>query len=105
MKHKFYSIYDSKVEAFMPPFLMRNKGEAIRAFGQTVNDPKSNLCQWPADFTLFEIGEFDEYTGQINGYDIKLALGTALEHKRSEPIQDMKTLGLRANEPMKQVKQ
>lgn len=84
MKSKVFTIYDSKAEAFMNPFLMSKKGQAIRAFENSINDPSTQFHQHPADYTLFEIGEFDDETGNYSMYDAKLNLGTALEFIKKE---------------------
>lgn len=81
MKLKVYTVYDSKVEAYLPPFFMKNKGEVLRAWETTVNDPQSNMCKFPADFTLFEIGEFDDQSGVVSMYEAKVSYGLALEYK------------------------
>lgn len=83
MKLKMYSVYDCKVEAYLQPFFMRSKGEALRAWGQTVNDEQTQFCRHPADFTLFEIGEFEENSCKFKIYESKIALGTALEFKNN----------------------
>lgn len=81
MKLKMFTVYDSKVEAYLQPFYMQSKGEALRAWGETVNDEKSNIGKHPADYTLFELGEYDNLTGQISQYEAKIALGTGIEFK------------------------
>lgn len=75
-----FVVYDSAAEAYGLPFYQRTIGEALRGFSQAVKDPNSQLSRSPADFTLFEIGHFDEFSGTIEMYDAKKSLGTALEH-------------------------
>lgn len=79
MKLKLYSIYDSKLEAYAQIFSMPTKGAAIRAWISTVNDRSTDINKYPADYTLFEIGEFDDQTGNLTCHHAKLNLGTALE--------------------------
>lgn len=81
MISKVFCVYDSKMEAYMNPFLMATKGQAIRAFSDTANDPQSAFSKHPEDYTLFEIGEYDDSTGRYAMYDAKIALGIALEFK------------------------
>lgn len=83
MQLKIYTVYDSKVEAYLQPFYVRSKGEAIRAFTETVNDPQSLVGKHPADYTLFEIGEFDDQTAKIKSLAANISLGTAIEFLRS----------------------
>lgn len=81
MKLKIFCVYDCKVEAFLTPFFMSTKGEALRAWGTTVNDPSTNFFKYPGDYTLFELADFDSLTAAIVPHSAKVSLGTALEHK------------------------
>lgn len=87
MKHKMFTVYDSKVNAYNQPFFMRSRGEATRGWSDTVNDPKTNFNKHPEDFTLFELGEYDDENGVITQYEAKIAVGTALEYLK--PIQQV----------------
>lgn len=82
MKSKFFTVYDSKTEVYLQPFLMQTKGAAIRAFADTVNDQSSQFAKHPEDFTLFEIGEYDDTTANMIAYDVKQPLGLAKEFQR-----------------------
>jgi hypothetical protein len=66
MIYKAYSIYDSKVGSYMQPFFVRSKGEAIRMVMNELTREDSNLTKYPADFTLFEIGEYDDSNGNLS---------------------------------------
>lgn len=79
MKSKVFVVYDAKVEAYLTPHILRSRGEAIRGFGHAVNDANSLFNKSPADFTYFEIGEYDDQTGVISMYEAKVPLGTAVE--------------------------
>ena len=80
MKQKLFTIYDVKAEAYLRPFTAPTKGLALRSFIDAANDPREPMNKHAADYTLFEIGEWDEIAGTIKMYDAKLPLGTALEH-------------------------
>lgn len=67
MKLFCFSVHDTKVGAFMPPFFMRSKGEAVRAFMDNAADGTSQLSKHPEDFALWNIGEFDDVSGQFTG--------------------------------------
>jgi len=82
MVNKMYTVYDSKAEAFLVPFFMRTKGEALRAWQQAVNDEQTQFSKYPSDFTLFEIGEYDDSTGTVVMHEAKISLGSALEFKK-----------------------
>lgn len=60
---KTFSIFDSKAQAFLPPFQMATTGLAHRAFADCVNNPEHNFGHHPEDYTIIELGEFDDSTG------------------------------------------
>lgn len=78
---KIYTVYDSKVEAYLRPFFMQSRGEAIRAFTDAVNDQNTQFNKHPEDFTLFELGMYDDQNGGIEMHTAKVSLGTAVEFK------------------------
>lgn len=82
MKLKIFAIYDDKACAYLPPFFLPTKNMAIRAFGDCANDPKHQFGSNPADYTLFELGEFDDTLGHITVGKTNRSHGTALDHKR-----------------------
>lgn len=82
---KVLSVYDSKVKTFEKPLFMRNRAEAIRSWAQASNDPATSFYAHPSDFSLMEIGEFDEETGKFtNTEPAPENLGLAAQFKRPE---------------------
>lgn len=79
---KVYSIFDSKVEAFMQPFYCKSKGEAIRSITEAVNDPKTSLSKYPEDFTLFELGSWDDSNCKFGLHSTPYSLGLLVEFKK-----------------------
>ena len=63
MKLKACSIYDSKSQAWMTPMFFQATAQAMRSFGDAINDGKSEFAKHPEDYTLFEVGEFDPQNG------------------------------------------
>ena len=82
MFYKVFTVYDAKAECYMQPFTMRSRGEAVRAFEQSANDPQNNIGRFAEDFTLFEIGEYDDATGRMSQFDALVALGCAIEYRK-----------------------
>ncbi|QCQ85097.1 nonstructural protein [Blackfly microvirus SF02] len=83
---KIYTINDSKASFYMQPFYARQNGEAIRTFAQAVNDtsnPNNLMARSPADYSLYEIGEFDELTGQITPVN-PVSLGNGVDFKEQK---------------------
>jgi len=79
---KIYSVRDDKAAAYLPPFYARTNGEAIRMFQNSIADGQSNFAKWPADFILFELGEFNEDNGVITPLDAPKSLGSAVDLKQ-----------------------
>lgn len=63
---KLYSLHDKKARVFLRPFVSQNDTEAIRGFLTIIQDVKSLVAQYPDEFTLVEIGEWNEETGVVN---------------------------------------
>lgn len=84
MIYKIFSVYDSKVEAYLQPFFSPSNGAALRAFTDIVNDPNSQFSKHPEDYTLFVIGEYNDETAKISSLSALQSLGLALEFKNSE---------------------
>lgn len=80
---KIYSVYDSKLEAFMQPFFMQSKGLALRAFSDTALDSNTVIGKHPSDYTLFELGEFDDASAKFVMHSTPISLGVAIEFIKS----------------------
>lgn len=78
MKTKMYAIYDSKAESYGTPFFMPTRGMAIRAFSDLARDPNSSVSKHLTDFTLFEIGFFDDSKGMVGSIEPQINLGFAV---------------------------
>lgn len=63
---QFYTIKDTAVSVFYPPFNSRNRAEAIRMFSDAALRPDSVIGVHPEHFQLFYIGDFDDETGEIS---------------------------------------
>ena len=74
-----FSIYDSAIATWRPPVYARNKGEILRMFIDSVNNPQTDYGKHPSDYTLFEIGTFDDDKCYFNLHKAPVKLGTALE--------------------------
>lgn len=80
MKLNVYSIYDSAATAYTQPFFMHNDGLAVRAFQGNVNTTDSNINLNPDQFTLFQIGTYDDNSGELISITPK-SLGNGLQYK------------------------
>lgn len=83
MIHKMFTIYDSKANSFLQPFLCPNQSVAIRHFAHAANDPQSDVCRYAQDFNLFEIGTFDTETGDLAITTPNINHGMAIQFKEN----------------------
>lgn len=79
MIHVMFSVYDSKGECYQPPQAYPTAGMAIRSFAAGANDKQSAFGRWPEDFTLFEVGTYDDLTGKMIPHATPLSRGVAIE--------------------------
>lgn len=60
------SLFDKKSRVYKNPFFVANTEVAVRSLGGAVNAKEpSDLTQFPEDFSLHQIGTFDDETGVI----------------------------------------
>ncbi len=82
---RIFSVFDSKAEVWMQPRYELNAGVALREFAdiaQGINDPQGRpnpIAMHPEDYTLFELGRWDQDNGHITMHDAKHSLGVAIE--------------------------
>lgn len=84
MMLQMYSIYDSKAEVYNTPFFSKTHGEAERSFKTLTNDPKSQVNQYPEDFDLYHIGEYDDNKGITKSLDTPKHILKAISVLRKE---------------------
>lgn len=78
MKIGIFSVYDSKAEAYLQPFYAANARVAQRSMQEATADPTHNFHKYAEDYTLFEIGTFEDSTGTISDHPANISLGNAL---------------------------
>ncbi len=85
-----FTIQDAAAGAYLPPFTLPASGMALRSFSDCVNDSKHAFGHHPADYTLFQIGTWDELTGEIvyTGNHKKLANGLEAKTQNDMPLQE-----------------
>lgn len=65
MKLLLCSVRDEAVGAFLTPFFVRSRGEAIRSFTDAINDPKSQFLGHVNDYSLWYIGTWNDEHGEL----------------------------------------
>lgn len=66
---KLYSVKDKRAKEFGAIMALPTDAHAVRSFTQEVNrkDEHNMLNQFPDDFAMYSVGNFDQDTGQITG--------------------------------------
>lgn len=65
MPKPMIAVYDKKTALFDAPFSCRHKNEAIREWHIVASDRNTKFGKNPEDFDLYEIGTFNEETGEL----------------------------------------
>lgn len=86
MKHNMFVVYDVKANAYMQPWFLTQEGMALRAFSDCVNDADHNFGRHPEDYTLFNIGLYDDSTAEVKWQTPK-SCGNGLEFVKTEETQ------------------
>lgn len=64
-----YSAKDLKAGIYHTPFQCRHEAEAIRMFTGAANDKNTTIAMYPADFELFKLGEWNDFSGQYTNLE------------------------------------
>lgn len=81
MRLPLFTVYDSKAEAYLRPFMAQSNATALRSFGDAVSEDTSPMALHPEDYTLFVCGVFDELTGKVEG-QVPMSLANGLDVRR-----------------------
>jgi len=74
---KLFAVYDDKAAAFGAVMCLPTNGLALRAFADACADARSPMAQYPMDYKLMELGEYDPNSGSIKGLPLPLLVATA----------------------------
>lgn len=80
MKLTVFSVYDSAAKAYLPPFFAPTAELAKRMFTIAANDQAHNFNKYAADYTLFELGTWDDQDAEFDSNKSLGNLGTALTY-------------------------
>lgn len=84
---RIISVRDGKAGIYMKPSISLHLGSVMRDWETVVNAHDSIFGKFPEDFTLFELGTFDDETGHIVCHSPPTQLSTAREVQKSAPAQ------------------
>lgn len=74
-----YAIYDEKSKVYNKPFSMINEAVAIRAVKDLTLDKNTEVGRHPYDFSLWELGTYDDETANFVPYETKKLICMAHE--------------------------
>lgn len=74
-----YSVFDTQAQTYNVPFFMKKDGQALRAFIDITNDPKTDIHKHPTDYVLFRLGSFDDESGVISPCEAPQRIANAWE--------------------------
>ncbi len=94
MKLHIFAVYDSKAQAYLPPFFLPNTEVAKRVFQNASNDKGHAFGANVADYTLFHLGHFDDDNAKIVTKATPRNLGLAQEFVNKNLDQDELELDL-----------
>lgn len=81
-KGRLYMLHDSASGTYTAPTFHTAREQARRSFSDSVNSGQDvPLCRHPQHFTLFEIGLFCQYTGEVELYESKVSVANGAEVK------------------------
>lgn len=69
MIHSVCAVWDEKIQSFMRPFFAPRVGGAVRAFTDEVQRAGSEMNMHPEDYTLFELGSWNDEDGMYKAVD------------------------------------
>jgi len=75
-KLKVFAVWDNAVGAYLTPHVIQTRGLALRAFMDEGSRPESQFAKHPLDFSLFELGDYDDELGCFINHNAPVNLGT-----------------------------
>lgn len=79
MKLVIVAIRDVKTAAYMVPVFFLSTGQALRWFGDLVNDRQTDVGKHPEDYALWSLGGFDQQAGTVIPIEQPFILQTATQ--------------------------
>lgn len=76
-----FAFYDIKGKFFDRFFTLKTMGQALRVLEDLANDEKTAIGQHPEDYILYQIGYWNEWSGQLNSI-VKVEVGQAIQFKK-----------------------
>lgn len=88
MKQNAYTIKDAKSNTYGVPFFSVNDGTASRSFTQAAQDENTTISQFPEDYSLYKLGEFDDQSGEIKSNAPTFIMNAPVKPTISQQIEE-----------------
>lgn len=90
------TIRDQKGESFSQPWFTTTAAAAVRSFSDLVNDRErgGTIFSHSEDYALYQLGTFDDTTGQIIVHELPKHLVSGSSVKRDEPALERQHLSV-----------
>lgn len=89
MRKKMYQLRDVVSNCLVGPILLeRNDAPAVRAFYAGLEDAKSQLSQYPQDYELMCLGEYDDEKGIGEAQFFVIARGVEWVHLKKREAEN-----------------
>lgn len=92
MKHLMFAVRDRAARAYLPPFCLPTVEMATREFGHAANLPDHKFSLHSRDYSLYQVGEFDDNTGLILVQSEPLFIISAVQCQGPRPVDDVSTV-------------
>lgn len=86
MIRKVYSLFDKKALVYGPPVCFGKVGEALRWVCDLMAEPTSTVAKYSDDFQLFELGEYDDNSGEFNVPEKPHLIAAASEYAKKPVV-------------------
>lgn len=80
-----FAVRDVKAECFGSLMVLPTRGLAIRSFTDACRDARSPMAQYPSDYSLYELGTYDDVSGQIVSHSVPVFLAAASDFVQHVP--------------------
>lgn len=84
MEKPIYSLYDEKALCYANMFTSANDQTALRSLAAAASDPSTEIYKFPSDFTLYQLGLWNDSNGTITPLTNPINLGKASQFTTGE---------------------
>lgn len=81
---KMLTVLDTKGGYYKTPFFTKTTGDALRAFETIAKDPNHEIGKFPSDFTLMELGSWDDLKAKMSILENPIILANASEYANKQ---------------------